>query len=247
MPGRTNELPARSQRGPPHMHEKRLLAMRRIAWDGCSQRPEAAQGSAATGTAGREGSGVARFSASLGVIRRYGGSAVRRYGGTAKGCTVSEGFGAAGLVSAGFGAVLTAVSAGFDRFRRASAHGQAWFLQFFPDMRVVAAHRRGFCRDSSAFCGENAPRQADATRISGKNCPLRPSRAASHAFPAVCSSLRGSRSGQTGTQRRGRARRQLSETPWRSERPFEEGRMPAAPRSTGSAAPQQSAGPFEEG
>ncbi len=177
----------------------------------------------------------------------FGGTAVRRYGGTAKGCTVSEGFGAAGLVSAGFGAVLTAVSTGFDRFRRASAHGQAWFVQFFPDMRVMAAHRRGFCRDSSAFCGENAPRQADATRISGKNCPLRPSRAASHAFPAVCSSLRGSRSGQTGTQRRGRARRQLSETPWRSERPFEEGRMPATPRSTGSAAPQQSAGPFEEG
>ena len=86
----------------------------------------------------------------------FGGTAVRRYGGTAKGCTVSEGFGAAGLVSAGFGAVLTAVSTGFDRFRRASAHGQAWFLQFFPDMRVMAAHRRGFCRDSSAFCGENA-------------------------------------------------------------------------------------------
>ena len=175
------------------------------------------------------------------AVRRFGGTAVRRYG---------QGLhGIRGLRRGrpGFGGVLTAVSAGFDRFRRASAHGQAWFLQFFPDMRVVAAHRRGFCRDSSAFCGENAPRQADATRISGKNCPLRPSRAASHAFPAVCSGLRGSRSGQTGTQRRGRARRQLSETPWRSERPFEEGRMPAAPRSTGSAAPQQSAGPFEEG
>lgn len=193
----------------------------------------------------RDAKGVAWRSTVFGEPRR--GSAVQRFGGTAKGCTVSEGFGAAGLVSAGFGAVLTAASAGFDRFRRASAHGQAWFLQFFPDMRVMTAHRRGFRRDFSAFCGENAPRQADATRISGKNCPLRPSQAASHAVPAVCSGLRGSRSGQTGTQRRGGTRRQLSETPWRSERPFEEGRMPAAPRSTGSAAPQQSAGPFEEG
>ena len=206
--------------------------------------PEAGSG---TGLGGNRYGGARREwrGTVFGEPRR--GSAVRRFGGTAKGCTVSEGFGAAGMVSSGFGAVLTAVSTGFDRFRRASAHGQAWFVQFFPDMRVMAAHRRGFCRDSSAFCGENAPRQADATRISGKNCPLRPSRAASHAFPAVCSSLRGSRSGQTGTQRRGRARRQLSETPWRSERPFEEGRMPATPRSTGSAAPQQSAGPFEEG
>ena len=196
---------------------------------------------------GAKGVAWPRFSASLGVIRRYGGSAVRRYGGTAKGCTVSEGFGAAGLVSAGFGAVLTAVSAGFDRFRRASAHGQAWFSAIFSGYASRGGAPTGLLpgffrilrrkRTSASRCDSHirkklssAPEPGSIPRLPGglqrpSGKPKRPDR----------------------DPRRGRARRAAFGDALAVGEAFEEGRMPAAPRSTGSAAPQQSAGPFEEG